>query len=305
MKKRRICAIIKSISLSITIVALANACSKTENHSQVKHIEGEKTKHEYRVVMPTKSKKIQRDTVLANSLGNYEYFLAQSDYKICLSLTNIPHMGIRKSSLSIAKKTECGYNLISDTKLFTQDITINGISLKNLTTRKVEEVSYDSWFGKEANLIIGDKRFGRRDVEDPDDPGEPQLPSEVRITSPNIHEVEDGYPLCYFEDFILRWDSDVTNNNGTLVVVEWDGTMVFGEHYGNTSVRAMDLLDDTGVATLNPHLFDGIPDTAMCYLTLMRGLAVFDTEEDESSYSFICECSDTIPFVLIRNIETI
>lgn len=90
--------------------------------------------------------------------------------------------------------------------------------------------------------------------------------------------------------------------------------MVFGNHYENTHIRATDLYDDTGECTLNPHIFDDIPDTALCFLTIIRGNAIFedvgnteDAEEIEdnngTSYLFAAECSETIPFVLIRNID--
>ena len=68
-------------------------------------------------------------------------------------------------------------------------------------------------------------------------------------------------------------------------------------------IRAFDVVDDTGETTLNPHMFDDIPDTAMCFLTVMRGTVEYDVD-DETSYLFLVECSETIPFVLIRNIRS-
>lgn len=67
---------------------------------------------------------------------------------------------------------------------------------------------------------------------------------------------------------------------------------------GDTST---DLLYDTGEAFLNPDIFNGIPDTALCTLTILRG-NVENVLINDYSCKIAAETHQSIQFILIRNV---
>lgn len=295
--------------LEVLIALTLIACVKTEQTENRRMSNVNKTEKQvlgkYKLKVPIRYGGKQKDTLLSNDFGKYSAFFAKSDYKILLSLAKVPHMNYRSASLNILKKEGCGYKVMNDYDNIPHDFSFNGYSLKSLASEKHNSSFLEKWFGSYLKIKDGNgNQLRKRDMEDPDDPGEPQVPTEIHITSPNINLTQDGYPLCYYGDFVVRWNECTYNNDGIIIVVDWNGNMVFGEHYENTMIRAFDVVDDTGETTLNPHLFDDIPDTALCFLTVIRGSVEYDIE-DETSYTFLVECSESIPFVLIRNITTI
>lgn len=247
---------------------------------------------------------IHKDTTLIDmdNYGNYARFLMQSDYIINISKSSIPHMKSNSRNLMVGKKKGCGYIPVQNMEEIPHNIALNGKSLRQLVKDKNINAFIDDAFGSKLKIRANNKPFGKRFVIDLDDPGEELLPSEIHITNPDLSH--GLYPLCYYSDFVLGWTPDESNQYGIIIVVEWNGTMIFGEHYNNTSIRCTDLVEDDGETTLNPLMFDGIPDTALCYITVLRGTVVYD-ELGGTSYSFIADCSETIPFVLIRNIESV
>ena len=62
--------------------------------------------------------------------------------------------------------------------------------------------------------------------------------------------------------------------------------MAIGEQYSETSIERLDVVPDSGEVTLNPHLFDNIPDAAVCTLYLGRGASDI-YQIDEESYKII------------------
>lgn len=131
------------------------------------------------------------------------------------------------------------------------------------------------------------------------------IPERISILAPAATDAEDNNPpLCYYGDFVLRWNADEQNTNGVIVVAEWSGGMVLGNDINNTSVTRTAVVPDTGEARLDPHLFDGIPDTAICHLAVVRG-AVEDVQGEEYSYKLIGETHHLITFILIREIEVL
>ena len=306
-------------------MAFLISCVKTEpgiitdNKNHLNTSDKYNTSSKFKLSLQKKYGGKQKDTLLAESIGNYTKFLARTDYMIGIMKTSVPHMDIKSTDLIVAEKDKCGFKYLRDPKQLPHIISINGLSLDTFFSKETKSISINELFGSTVNLQIGKNKKFKQSTLDPNDPGEPDdpnIPAEIHIVSPDISQSGDGFPLCYYSDFILRWTGDQSNENGILIIIEWDGSMVFGEHYQNTSIRATDLYDDTGECTLNPHLFDDIPDTALCFLTIIRGNAEFmevddygdldDFEETEgTSYLFAAECSETIPFVLIRNIDII
>jgi hypothetical protein len=127
------------------------------------------------------------------------------------------------------------------------------------------------------------------------------IPYTVEIISPQVDET-NLYPCCYYKDFVLRWNPDLKNENGLVIVVEWYGFYFNGENE-NLYVRNSDLLQiDDGEEILNYKLFDDIPDNAICYITLVRGnLENIELEED-MAYLVAGESHAVLPLVLVRNL---
>ena len=80
--------------------------------------------------------------------------------------------------------------------------------------------------------------------------------------------------------------------------------MAIGEQYSDTSIERLDIVPDTGEITLNPHLFDDIPDAAVCTLYIGRG-ATDIYQIDNDSYKIIGESHESLKFILIRELKNI
>jgi len=130
------------------------------------------------------------------------------------------------------------------------------------------------------------------------------VPKLIQIENPVVSSEDEEYPLCYYRDFVLEWNRDDDNSNGVMVAVEWTGTMIFGESHPDAYIRNTGHFDDTGIANLPKELFEGIPDTALCFLTILRG-DIDNIVVDESSYKVYGESHAVLPFILIREITNI
>lgn len=128
------------------------------------------------------------------------------------------------------------------------------------------------------------------------------IPAEIMFLAPCANSEEDINPLCYYKNFQIKWNKDENNKNGVLVAVEWNGNMVLGDDIENTSVHRTMTFCDTGEAKLPAKLFDGIPDTAICNLIILRGNCN-NVVYDNYTYKLVGETHQLISFILIRNIE--
>lgn len=148
-------------------------------------------------------------------------------------------------------------------------------------------------FGKETATKSSSSESGSTDL---------YIPQEIEILAPYAASVEDLNPLCYYKDFVLRWNEDKNNDNGVLVLVEWNGGMILGDDIENTYVRRVATFPDTEETVLPERLFDGIPDTAYCELTLLRG-NIDNVSDGEYTYKVLGETHQMISFILIREIH--
>ncbi len=190
---------------------------------------------------------------------------------------------------------------------------INGIELKqkeiatNIATRSTDDIAQDV-FGKIVSfrMLHASSEVKTRVVDETNpsdvDEFEMYIPKRIYVLDPAAINGEDNNPLCYFGDFVVRWNADEQNTNGVLIYVEWFGGMAFGNDIDNTSVQKVSIVPDTGEARIDPELFDGIPDTALCRLVLLRG-SIENAQGEEYSYNLIGETHHMISFILIREIE--
>lgn len=127
------------------------------------------------------------------------------------------------------------------------------------------DFNFDDLFGKRVRFTSGgdqNKSASETDVD-------MYVPYLIDINYP-VASATELQPLCPYNDLLVEWNTDVNNNNGVAVIVEWDGDMV-GSDKRAMSIRSIDVVADKGSAILNPELFKDIPDLAMINITLLRG----------------------------------
>lgn len=250
---------------------------------------------------------------LKGDYGKYLGFFKNTDYMVGIS----SHVdGARSSVEKIAFYSgECHYN--TETRASSRELpmlfsSIDGIDLnqKNLEsyipTRGNGTLDV---FGKTVSFKVRTSSVAQtRSVDDMSvDDGfedfEMYIPERISILAPAATNAEENNPLCYYGDFVIRWNADELNANGVLVYVEWLGGMVLGNDINDTCVQRVAVVPDTGEARLDPSLFDGIPDTALCSLFVLRG-ALENVQGQEYSFKLIGETHHMIPFILIREIQS-
>lgn len=131
------------------------------------------------------------------------------------------------------------------------------------------------------------------------------VPHLIEITSPRISSPDEMYPVCHVKNFVLRWNADPQNHNGLIVCVEWMGKKLYGEDIEGSYVRRTAFIpDDNGETTLDPKIFNHIPNTALVYITLLRG-GVDNVMVGDYSYNISNETHIVLPIILARKIKTI
>ena len=134
------------------------------------------------------------------------------------------------------------------------------------------------------------------------------VPELLEITSPHIATADELLPYCYYKDFVLGWNADPQNENGLVVVVEWNGTDLYGNEYKEYVRNADILTNDNGRAVLNNALFDGIPHGALVNIQLIRGnIANLDGfingEGVPEEFTLVAGSQVILPIILVREIK--
>ncbi|MDR0511155.1 MAG: hypothetical protein LBH06_08705 [Rikenellaceae bacterium] len=251
------------------------------------------------------------DAFLSSDPGKYIDIYSPSDYSISLSAS-------RSTPID---KPVYGYSqglnhniVVTGTRGFVPDVmpytvTFDGANLDKSVTRAETTNDYSALFGKDVTLSL--KRAATRSSETGAGNELAQggltaslyIPQEIEILLPAITGKDGLYPLCYYDGFVMQWNADPHNLNGIIVVVEWMGTMMFGYDHPEMYMRkTVHIADDNGTATLEASVFDDIPDTALCHLTIARGAIENKLVDDEYSVKIMAESHVSLPFILIRNI---
>lgn len=185
-------------------------------------------------------------------------------------------------------------------------VKINGYEFNGLTLRSTsastKSAQISSWYGKNVTFVYEQKSQLKSGLsENLSDTISMYIPELVEITSPLIQKSEELYPYCFYKGFELHWNQDKLNKNGLVVFVEWYGTTTTGKE--DKYVRNIDIIEqDNGSAILNEKLFDGIPDKALTYITLLRGnveLTMFNNQ----TYRTLGESHTILPMFLVREIK--
>lgn len=209
-------------------------------------------------------------------------------------------------------------------KRYWDDNTYVGI-LDKYNVKFHNEYSIDSY---QQNKTIQVRR--RTSVQDENANAEPTISLDVllrndvlpiTITRPYVEECA-VVPYCYYDNMEIEWNPDPENTDGIGVLIRWTGLMI-DEPSINSPLYHVCLVEDTGIATLDNQMFDGIPDGAYVTLFLVRAniLQVQEEGEDlhigEYDWNAIIEncpeiaCQSTsialgtaakLSFVLVRNL---
>ena len=231
------------------------------------------------------------------SLGKYSNYLEETDYSIGVSSSRFSPK--EKENISaFFEPYPHNHGIKSLAHITNNDITINGdkifVSKRKRTAGEVYEM-----FGRHMNFAIR----GTTPMTKGDDCLSIELyaPEIVRIESP--YAVAEGLiPLCYYQNFTVKWNSDENNTNGVVIVIAWDGSMLFGDDYQSSMVYQIVCVPDSGSAELDESMFEGIPDAAVCRMYVIRG-DIENLEIDETNYQLMVRTNDSSRFILIRNIE--
>ncbi len=184
-------------------------------------------------------------------------------------------------------------------------ISTNGIDLSQAypVTRTGENLLTDM-FGRENTFKVAEiiaTRDGGPQREGNSAEVSLYVPKLIEITTPLVTSDDDFYPFCYSKDFVLRWNADPDNENGVIVSVEWYGATA-GQGDYNARIRRIDLLEDTGEARLDEKLFEGIPNTALVNLTVLRG-NIENIDLDNCTYKVSGETHAYLSLVLVTRMK--
>lgn len=134
------------------------------------------------------------------------------------------------------------------------NVTINGEFFSESAFTKSPASDLKSKFGAVAQFTIIPQNATKS--SEGNTTIEMYIPKEITITNPSL-KIDDNYlPLCYYDGFQLEWNKDDSHTNGVDP---------------ETHVRRTCILDYTGIGIIPTELFEGIPDTAVCHMTVLRG----------------------------------
>lgn len=239
--------------------------------------------------------------------GDYQKYLEYyepTDYQIGISsskdgglpggtsiscISGISH--VRKGSLTKAELME-----LPSIRSFVDG---NEISPMNISQTKASNDILDS-FGKVVKFTFINSAQTKSSDETTGE-AEVYVPQVIEFTFPHAETEKDLNPLCYYKDFVIRWNKDEKNKNGVLVAVHWTGSMVLGNDITGANVCRVANFPDTGEAQLPESFFDGVPDTAYCDLLIFRG-NIENIKQGDYSYKLIGKTHHLISFILIREI---
>lgn len=237
----------------------------------------------------------KEESFVPGNYGKYVQYLESSDFLVGISSSKISPLDAPRT------KAFAGYTDCAQTKgaFNGSGIKVNGEPFPTPFDTKSSSGRRDSVFGKKISISIpGNSTKASSDSN----MVELYAPKEIEILSPKIDAESSLLPLIYYDGLVVRWNEDLMNKNGVLFILEWTGEVVVGQDSPETTLRRTFIAKDTGKTILDSHLFDGIPDTAVCHLTVVRG-DIDLTSIDGVSYKVLVESHEFFTFVLIREIN--
>lgn len=268
----------------------------------------------------TVDEKTKDGTPIDNKVTQTVLFKGKSNYSKIFR-TDAPVMGystIKQNSLAIEELTivdDLNENDLSgngqqkSSSSSKIQLRVNGITLSDLNVigdgRQRIKAAQNLLYGKDVSFTItktSPLSIGSSKISAQDTTITMYVPDLVMITSPKIEKSEELFPYCYYKGLQLKWNADINNQNGLVVMVEWYGTSI-SDKKTDKYIRNIDILTvDNGESVLNDKLFDNIPENAVTYITLLRGnITVLDNYMSDP-YRLLAESHAILPLILIRNL---
>ena len=278
-----------------TAVLILSGTACSEKSSEVDSLHGKK-----RIVLNhVKQSPIVEETVIPGNHQGYLPFLKETENIIGISSTKDSPVDEAWVNSYIVRRDQDGIG--GSTTAEPIVVMANGKDLTTITppTRSGDRAGHEL-FGRDVRIQISRNPLTRSDEEE--EAGvDLYSPVEIEITAPRVDQAQDLLPLCYYDGFLLKWNQDENNPNGVVIILQWTGEKVVGEEVAETAVRRTVIVEDTGSVVLDKHMFDGIPDTAVCHLTILRGdIEILDYENE--TYKVLTETHEFLSFILIREI---
>lgn len=183
-------------------------------------------------------------------------------------------------------------------------ISINGKEKGMALSQKLSANESNSIFGKTVTFRINAPNTKTGKLANAEEVVM-YVPNIVSITNPEVKTVQEQYPLCDSKNFVLEWNADPLNKEGLVVIAEYFGFNAIPSDAQQTHILNTDYITlDNGKATLNPDLFNGMPNMAIVHIILLRGNVALKDIEGES-YKFFAESHMRLPIILIKDVSTI
>ncbi len=182
-----------------------------------------------------------------------------------------------------------------------QSLLINNKTIDQISnSNKISRNEGQSIYGKTISFKINTGDLSRDENEI-----EMYVPDLVEITNPQVNNPDEQFPVCYSENFILKWNVDPNNKEGLVIVAEYFGDNAIPENDTNRHILNTDVIDlDDGHAVLNNDLFKDIPNLSIVHLILLRGNVTIEEIEGEL-YKFFAESHVRLPLILLKDLNTI
>ena len=236
------------------------------------------------------------ENILSWDFGNYLRYYDNFDYSV--GITSSKYNPRCKEFIYAFEGPNTKAITKSDTERPQIEVLFNGQDYLSPDVKSNTSSDIHGLFGRRLKISLTNKA-SRNTKQVKTITTELAAPEILEVTNPLYDAEDDLIPLCDYENFVVEWNQDSNNTNGVIVLVLWAGSMMFGDSYDNVLIRNVDCVPDTGFAVLKEDLFDGIPDTALCFLLMLRG-DIENVQIDDCVYQLSARTQVVLPFVLVR-----
>ncbi|MCB9425873.1 MAG: hypothetical protein H6584_02420 [Flavobacteriales bacterium] len=186
-----------------------------------------------------------------------------------------------------------------------QRLSINNRSVEQLSSAKrVAQEDVNTIYGKTITFKLKSNNALARNASEEKEVSM-YVPELLEIKNPAVASEEDLFPACYSQDFVLEWNADPKNEEGLVVIAEYFGENLVSENSTDVHITNTDIIPvDNGKAVLNNSLFDGIPDSSVVHIILLRGNVKLEEYQGET-FKYYAESHVRLPIVLIKDLDAV
>lgn len=201
------------------------------------------------------------------------------------------------------------HNIVQHAK-FSKKGLQKAIAINNITVEPVSKskgISFNKSsdiYGKTISFRVNTPNSNLSAVADGSEV-EMYVPELIEITNPSVTNLEERYPLCDANNFVLEWNSDTNNKEGLVVIAEYFGGNAIPENSQDIRILNTDFIEiDDGHTSLSADLFKDIPNLSIVHIVLLRGNVAIEEIEGEL-YKFFAESHMRLPIILVKDVTTI